>query len=121
MQSEPNFMIVLNVQDNAPPIVDGSFRLPPCCFSRLALSPCLKENRMFYRLRRRPAALAAAALCLVGSAHAAHAAEGPKPATAATAKANAAVLQQLPFANRQDFEDAQRGFLGTLDSNEIRD
>ncbi|TPQ39472.1 alkyl/aryl-sulfatase [Cupriavidus pinatubonensis] len=69
---------------------------------------------MIYRY----AALAAAAMCLLGPVHAA---ESPKAATAATAKANAAVLQQLPFANRQDFEDAQRGFLGTLDSNEIRD
>ncbi|ABF12274.1 linear primary-alkylsulfatase [Cupriavidus metallidurans] len=41
-------------------------------------------------------------------------------ATAATRDANADVLKRLPFANRQDFEDAQRGWVGSLDSGEIR-
>lgn len=40
--------------------------------------------------------------------------EGPKAATPETAHANAAVLDQLPFANRQDYEDARRGFIATL-------
>ena len=30
------------------------------------------------------------------------------------AAANAAVLGELPFANRQDFTDAERGFVGSL-------
>ncbi len=40
-------------------------------------------------------------------------AQAPKPAEPAVAVANAAVLTQLPFADRQDFADATRGFLGT--------
>jgi alkyl sulfatase BDS1-like metallo-beta-lactamase superfamily hydrolase len=32
-----------------------------------------------------------------------------KPATEATKAANRAVLQSLPFANKQSFDDAQRG------------
>ena len=43
-------------------------------------------------------------------------------ATAATQKINAAVLRQLPFANKQDFEDARRGFIAPLpDNGVIRD
>ena len=44
----------------------------------------------------------------------------PKPATAATKAANAAVLQQLPFQNRQDFADAQRGLIATLDPTVVK-
>jgi alkyl sulfatase BDS1-like metallo-beta-lactamase superfamily hydrolase len=40
--------------------------------------------------------------------------EQSKPATEATKKANAAVLQELPFSNKQDFENAQRGFMAPL-------
>jgi len=40
--------------------------------------------------------------------------DGPKPATEATKKANAAVLGELPFGNKHDFEDAQRGFIAPL-------
>lgn len=39
---------------------------------------------------------------------------GPKPATDATRAANAALLEELPFSNKQDFEDAQRGFIAPL-------
>ena len=35
-------------------------------------------------------------------------------ATAATQKINAAVLQQLPLTDKQDFEDARRGFIAPL-------
>lgn len=38
----------------------------------------------------------------------------PKPATEVTKKANALLLQELPFGNKQDFEDAQRGFIAPL-------
>lgn len=41
-------------------------------------------------------------------------AQGPKEAEPATQAANAAVLKTLPFADRQDYEDAVRGFVGTL-------
>lgn len=34
-----------------------------------------------------------------------------KPATEATRRANAVVLQQLDFADKQDFEDAKRGLI----------
>ena len=38
----------------------------------------------------------------------------PKPATQATKQANAAWLQRLDFANKQDFEDAKQGFIEAL-------
>lgn len=38
----------------------------------------------------------------------------PKDAAPATRDANAAVLQQLPFADREDFADARRGFVAAL-------
>jgi alkyl sulfatase BDS1-like metallo-beta-lactamase superfamily hydrolase len=38
----------------------------------------------------------------------------PKDATAITQEANAALLKELPFADQQDFADAQRGFIATL-------
>ncbi|MBL8485776.1 MAG: MBL fold metallo-hydrolase [Rhodocyclaceae bacterium] len=43
----------------------------------------------------------------------------PKEATAATRQANAALLAQLPFADRRDYEDAVRGFVGSLPDAEI--
>jgi alkyl sulfatase BDS1-like metallo-beta-lactamase superfamily hydrolase len=44
----------------------------------------------------------------------------PKPATDTTKQANAAVLTRLNFADKQDFEDAQRGFIATLPAMEIK-
>jgi alkyl sulfatase BDS1-like metallo-beta-lactamase superfamily hydrolase len=41
-------------------------------------------------------------------------AKNPKAAQPAVKAANAAVLKALPFENREDFEDAKRGFIGTL-------
>ena len=38
----------------------------------------------------------------------------PKEATTTTAQINAALLEELPFADQQDIEDAQRGFVATL-------
>lgn len=38
----------------------------------------------------------------------------PKSAEPITQEKNAAVLQELPFANKDDFSDAQRGFIGTV-------
>lgn len=39
---------------------------------------------------------------------------GPKAAEPATAAANAAVLEQLPFTDTRAFDDANRGFIGAL-------
>jgi alkyl sulfatase BDS1-like metallo-beta-lactamase superfamily hydrolase len=44
----------------------------------------------------------------------------PKPATAATRAANQALLQSLPFSDRQDFDDAQRGLMARPDALTIR-
>ena len=41
-------------------------------------------------------------------------AQEAKPAQPDIAAANQAVLPQLPFADRQDFEDAARGFIATI-------
>ncbi len=68
----------------------------------------------------RIATLAAAAFGLSLTAHAATA-PTPNTATSYTQQANAAVQKALPFANKQDFEDASRGWIGTLDTGEIRD
>ncbi|HVV40502.1 MAG TPA: alkyl sulfatase dimerization domain-containing protein [Nitrobacter sp.] len=45
---------------------------------------------------------------------------GQNNAAPSVASANAAVLDELPFANRQDFVDAERGFVGTIPDAEIR-
>src|SRR5262245_7280961 len=46
--------------------------------------------------------------------------EDPKDATVITLAKHRAVLEALPFADRQDFEDARQGFIGTLPDVEIR-
>jgi alkyl sulfatase BDS1-like metallo-beta-lactamase superfamily hydrolase len=45
------------------------------------------------------------------------AADTPKPATEATKEANAAVLKELPFNNKQAFEDSAKGFIAPLENN----
>jgi alkyl sulfatase BDS1-like metallo-beta-lactamase superfamily hydrolase len=47
-------------------------------------------------------------------------AEGPQDATPATRAHQRAVLDALPFADTQDFEDAARGFVATLPEVSIR-
>jgi alkyl sulfatase BDS1-like metallo-beta-lactamase superfamily hydrolase len=47
-------------------------------------------------------------------------AEAPKDATPTTHAQNRAVLDALPFGDTQDFEDARRGFLGSLPDVEIK-
>ncbi|MEM5429220.1 alkyl sulfatase dimerization domain-containing protein [Cupriavidus oxalaticus] len=72
-----------------------------------AIAPAARTNH------HRLAALAAG-LAMATSAQAADApamATQPKPASAITAAANAAVLQQLPFDDRADYEAAQRGLV----------
>lgn len=44
----------------------------------------------------------------------------PKEASDLTKNANAAVLQQLPFANREDFDDAHRGLIEALPGGIIK-
>ncbi|HBO79161.1 MAG TPA: glucose-methanol-choline oxidoreductase, partial [Cupriavidus sp.] len=53
----------------------------------------------------------AAALAVASGAQTVHAAEQPKPASAMTTAANAALLQQLPFNDRKDYEEASRGLV----------
>lgn len=60
-----------------------------------------------------PKSLGAAAILLTLFVPAALA-QDAKPAQPDTAAANQAVLSQLPFADRQDFEDANRGFIATI-------
>ena len=54
------------------------------------------------------------AVALVCPAGAALAAEASKDATEFTKKAGEAVLKELPFADKRDFEDAKRGYIGPL-------
>jgi alkyl sulfatase BDS1-like metallo-beta-lactamase superfamily hydrolase len=44
----------------------------------------------------------------------------PKPAEPATAAANAAVLNEYPFSDQQDFADAQKGLIEALPGGEIK-
>jgi alkyl sulfatase BDS1-like metallo-beta-lactamase superfamily hydrolase len=54
------------------------------------------------------------AAALAGFVSLAQAQIAPKAAEPATLQANAAMAASLPFANRQDFDDAMRGFVGTI-------
>jgi alkyl sulfatase BDS1-like metallo-beta-lactamase superfamily hydrolase len=47
-------------------------------------------------------------------------ADGSKDATSVTQAQNHAALSALPFADTEDFDDARRGFLGTLPEVEIK-
>jgi alkyl sulfatase BDS1-like metallo-beta-lactamase superfamily hydrolase len=47
------------------------------------------------------------------------AADTPKPASKATKEANAAVLKELPFSNKQAFEDSKKGFIAPLENNGV--
>ncbi|MGL5589125.1 MAG: MBL fold metallo-hydrolase, partial [Aeromonas veronii] len=51
----------------------------------------------------------------------AKAAIDPKPASEFTIKANQQVLTTLPFNDKQDFEDAQRGFIAKPETLTIQD
>lgn len=57
--------------------------------------------------------------CISLPARPAQQAINPKPPEPATVAANAAILSQYPFANKQDFEDAQRGFIEGLPGGKI--
>jgi len=45
------------------------------------------------------------------------AADTSKPASETTKAANAAVLKELPFSNKQAFEDSEKGFIAPLENN----
>src|SRR6201990_1364346 len=45
--------------------------------------------------------------------------ESPKDASAAVIAQHAATLKALPFADTRDFDDAKRGFLGTIENARI--
>src|SRR6202047_4307034 len=45
--------------------------------------------------------------------------EGPKDASASVIAQHAATLKALPFSDTRDFEEASRGFLGTLENARI--
>ncbi|MCA9777686.1 MAG: MBL fold metallo-hydrolase, partial [Candidatus Eremiobacteraeota bacterium] len=60
------------------------------------------------------AGLSAGMLCLT-------AAGAQTGATEATKKANAEVLQRLPFQDKQDFQNATRGFIASLEETSIKD
>ena len=47
------------------------------------------------------------------------AADSAKPASEATKAANAALLKQLPFGNKQAFEDSKRGFIAPLENKGV--
>lgn len=66
-------------------------------------------------LYKRCTALGLTSVLLTASAFAA-----PGAATDATKKANQAVADYLPFSNKQDFEDAKRGFIADLPSPVIK-
>jgi alkyl sulfatase BDS1-like metallo-beta-lactamase superfamily hydrolase len=57
--------------------------------------------------------IAANAVIIAVSCSAAYGQIAPKGPEPATLKANAELMKTLPFANRQDFDDAIRGFIGT--------
>lgn len=45
--------------------------------------------------------------------------QAPKPASASVIAQHEATLKTLPFSDRRDFDDAARGFLGTIDDAKI--
>jgi alkyl sulfatase BDS1-like metallo-beta-lactamase superfamily hydrolase len=63
------------------------------------------------KTRRHAIAIAAAITVISSAAHGQIAPKAPEPATL---KANAEMAKTLPFANREDFDDAMRGFVATI-------
>ncbi|WP_372982428.1 alkyl/aryl-sulfatase [Marinobacter sediminum] len=48
-------------------------------------------------------------------------ADAPKPASDVTAQANRAVLDELPFGDTRSFDDARRGFVGSMPDGKVLD
>lgn len=66
------------------------------------------NNETLFRLSRTFIAITAASGFFI---HTAFAAEPAKEATAYTQQVNQQYTKNLPFSDRQDFADAQRGFI----------
>ena len=66
------------------------------------------------------AMILATSLAFLGAAVAHTEVASPKPATAATRAANQQVQTSLPFNDKSDFEDAQRGFMGAPETLTIK-
>ncbi len=60
-----------------------------------------------------------ATILTAGLCHTALAQDTAKPATEATKAANSALLKELPFSNRQAFEDSKKGFIAPLENNGV--
>jgi alkyl sulfatase BDS1-like metallo-beta-lactamase superfamily hydrolase len=77
-------------------------------------------NTPTWAARARSALVSTALIGLVAPVAAQKAPVPSKPATAATQAANERVQQTLPFADKADFEDAQRGFIATVPTLTIK-
>ncbi len=60
-----------------------------------------------------------ATILAAGLCHTALAQDTAKPATEATKAANSALLKELPFSNKQAFEDSKKGFIAPLENNGV--
>ncbi|QFT67918.1 Metallo-beta-lactamase superfamily protein [Labrenzia sp. THAF35] len=60
-----------------------------------------------------------ATILAAGLCHTALAQDTAKPATEATKAANSALLKELPFSNKQAFEDSKKGFIASLENNGV--
>jgi alkyl sulfatase BDS1-like metallo-beta-lactamase superfamily hydrolase len=58
-------------------------------------------------------------MLIIGLCQPVMAADSAKPATEVTKEANAAVLKELAFNNKQAFEDSARGFIAPLENNGV--
>lgn len=77
------------------------------------------NNSRLFRLSRIVIALTAASGMMVNTANAK---EEAKAATQYTQQVNQNYAKSLPFSDRQDFDDAQRGFIAPLlDEGILRD
>jgi alkyl sulfatase BDS1-like metallo-beta-lactamase superfamily hydrolase len=63
--------------------------------------------------------LVLSAMLTVGLGQTVMAADVAKPATEATREANAAVLKELPFSDKQAYEDSKKGFIAPLENNGV--
>lgn len=74
------------------------------------------NNSQLFRLNRTFIAITVASIFFV---HSVYASEAPQAATEYTQQVNQKYLQSLPFNDRQDFDDAQRGFIAPLPNEGI--
>ena len=73
----------------------------------------LAANKHAFRVALRRMLVVPCAVALIGAAISPAQAQDAQPARPDVAAANQAVLSQLPFADRQDFDDATRGLIAT--------